>query len=179
MANAIQNPEAASPANAAAGSAVAKTRQPRRRSQVSFQQMVDRAQAGGSAGMPSATSRTAGPVRPAVVRQAVPVKPRTSPEEASAALTQAMARENVPDTWRNGLDFIMHKESRGQIDARNPVHSARGLFQLTRVNYHLNPNGEASFGNGVEEAQGGIRYIKQRYGSVDKAVAHWHRKGWY
>lgn len=73
----------------------------------------------------------------------------------------------------------MHKESRGQIDARNPVHSARGLFQLTRVNYHLNPNGERSFGNGVEEAQGGIRYIKQRYGDVDRAVAHWHRKGWY
>ena len=66
----------------------------------------------------------------------------------------------------------------GVVVSRNPVHSARGLFQLTRVNYHLNPNGEASFGNGVEEAQGGIRYIKQRYGSADKAVAQWHQRGW-
>ena len=51
----------------------------------------------------------------------------------------------------------MPVRSSGQIDARNPIHSARGLFQLTRVTYHLNPDGEASFGNGVEEAQGGIR----------------------
>jgi len=46
----------------------------------------------------------------------------------------------------------MPVRSSGQIDARNPIHSARGLFQLTRVNYYLNLNGEASFGNGVEEA---------------------------
>jgi len=173
MVNAIQNPEAATQASATASPATAKARQPRRRGKVSFQQALDRAQ----------TARQAQP-RPAAVQKAVlrptaPVRPRTSAEEAASALTQAMAREGVPDTWRKGLEFIMHKESSGQIDARNPVHSARGLFQLTRVNYHLNPKGEASFGNGVEEAQGGIRYIKQRYGEVDKAVAHWHRKGWY
>ena len=168
MVNAIQNPDPATQA------AVAKPRTGRRRVKASFKQALDSAQ----------TARPVQPRAPAPVRQAAPrptapVRPRTSPEEAAAALTQAMTREGVPDRWRPALEFIMRKESSGQIDARNPVHSARGLFQLTRVNYHLNPNGEASFGNGVEEAQGGIRYIRQRYGEVDKAVAHFNRKGWY
>jgi SLT domain-containing protein len=90
-----------------------------------------------------------------------------------------MALEGVPDTWRDSLSFIMQKESSGRVDARNPIHSARGLFQLTRANYQFNPNGAASFGNGVEEAQGGIRYIKQRYGTADNAVAFWQKHHWY
>ena len=61
----------------------------------------------------------------------------------------------------------------------NPVHSARGLYQLTAANYHYNPNGAASFGNAVEEAQGGIRYIRARYGTADKAVAFWKQHHWY
>lgn len=205
MVNAIQNPGSGQAAGqtpaaeavrqAAAGQAT-KPQRTSRRSTVNFQQALAHAQKARAkaasqtppqARTPStaqAASRsvgagTLGAVRQTSVRPAAQMRPRTAPEEAASALTQAMAREGVPDAWRPGLDFIMDKESRGQIDARNPIHSARGLFQLTRVNYHLNPNGEASFGNGVEEAQGGIRYIKQRYGEVDKAVAHWHRKGWY
>ncbi len=104
---------------------------------------------------------------------------RVLPAAANAALTQAMARENVPESWRAGLSFIMAQESGGKVDARNPVHSARGLYQLTRANWHLNPHGAASFGNAVEEAQGGIRYIRSRYGDADKAVAFWHQHHWY
>jgi hypothetical protein len=52
------------------------------------------------------------------------------------------------------------------VDARNPVHSARGLFQFTAASYHLNPNGVWSFGNAIEEAQGCIRYIQQRHATV-------------
>lgn len=173
--------------NAAAAETVAPTRKPRsgrRGGTVGFQQMVDRTLATKVApartGQPRpAQARPPQAARSAAPQPPAPVRPRTSPEEASAALTQAMWLEDVPESWRKGLEFIMDKESRGQIDARNPIHSARGLFQLTRANYHLNPNGAASFGNGVEEAQGGIRYIQQRYGSADKAVAHWQRKGWY
>jgi len=90
-----------------------------------------------------------------------------------------MALENVPESWKAGLSFIMARESSGQVDARNPVHSARGLYQLTRANWHLNPHGAASFGNAVEEAQGGIRYIKSRYGSAERAVHFWQQHHWY
>lgn len=110
----------------------------------------------------------------------MPTRPTAAlPGDTDAALTQAMVLEGVPASWQDSLRFIVAKESSGRVDARNPVHSARGLFQLTAANYHLNPKGAASFGNAVEEAQGGIRYIKQRYGTADNAVAFWHQHHWY
>jgi SLT domain-containing protein len=101
------------------------------------------------------------------------------PESSEQALQQAMALENVPGSWRSGLQYIMARESGGRVDVRNPRHSARGLYQLTAANYHFNPRGKDSFGNAVEEAQGGIRYIKQRYGTIEKAVAFWQQNRWY
>ncbi len=101
------------------------------------------------------------------------------PAQSNAALQQAMDIEGVPASWRPALQFIMAQESTGKVGATNPVHSARGLYQLTAANYHFNPNGAASFGNAVEEAQGGIRYIQQRYGTADNAVAFWQQHGWY
>ena len=101
------------------------------------------------------------------------------PASVDAALGRAMHIEGVPQSWQPALRFIMAQESAGRVDARNPVHSARGLFQLTAANYHLNPNGVLSFGNAVEEAQGGIRYIRQRYGTADNAVEFRQQHRWY
>lgn len=120
-----------------------------------------------------------------VLARALPRTPRREnplsviPAQSDAALQRAIALEGVPQSWQTGLRFIMAQESAGQVNAKNPVHSARGLFQLTAANYHLNPNGARSFGNAVEEAQGGIRYIQQRYGSADNAVAFWQQHHWY
>ncbi len=97
----------------------------------------------------------------------------------TAALKQAMTAEAVPDSWESGLNYLMMQESGGRVGVRNPASSARGLFQLTASNYHLNPHGVHSFGHAAEEAQGGIRYIKERYGTVDNAVAHWRYKHTY
>ena len=90
-----------------------------------------------------------------------------------------MDKEGVPASWEDSLRFIMERESGGETGAANKVDTARGLFQLTRASYHLNPNGAASFGNPVEEAQGGIRYIKHRYRTADSAAAFWQKHGWY
>ena len=128
-----------------------------------------------------------GAIRPAAAHAAVAIphaklieKPDSViPAPTDAALQHAMNLEGVPPSWRDGLRFIMAQESAGTVDAKSPIHSARGLFQLTRVNYHLNPNGARSFGNAVEEAQGGIRYIKQRYGTAENAVAFWRQHHWY
>ncbi len=97
--------------------------------------------------------------------------PSIIPEQSGAALQTAMTLESVPQSWEANLRYIMAQEPGGQVNAKNPVHSARGLFQLTAVHYHLNPNGQQSFGNAVKEAQGGIRYIQRRYGTADNAVA--------
>ena len=101
------------------------------------------------------------------------------PAHSNAALQQAMDIERVPQSWQPALQFIMAQESTGKVGASSPVHSARGLYQLTAANYHFNPNGAQSFGNAVEEAQGGIRYIRQRYGTADNAAAFWQQHRWY
>lgn len=95
------------------------------------------------------------------------------PHSSVEALRTAMQLEGVPDSWFNDLAWIMAQESEGKVDVRNPGSSARGLFQLTRVNYSLNPNGELSFGNAVDEARGGIRYIRQRYHTAQAARTFW------
>ena len=101
------------------------------------------------------------------------------PSDVVTALDQAMALEKTPTGERTDLLWIMAQESEGVVDVRNAHSSARGLFQLTRALYHLNPHGEASFGNAVEECQGGIRYILQTYGSASKAKTFWMTNKWY
>lgn len=166
----------ANAAHISAGSWTGVTRHNRHRHTApSFQQVLARAQRDGSATrMPVTRAVAMVPLASASAPSAKPL-----PADADAALTQAMALENVPASWKSGLSYIMAHESSGQVDARNPVHSARGLYQLTRANWHLNPHGAASFGNGVEEAQGGIRYIRSRYGSADNAMAFWQQHHWY
>lgn len=156
---------------------------------ISFQHLLSRALNGkvvtggqATSGVQAATRALRPGVSYAAARVPAPMttKPAAAlPGSTDAALSQAMTLEGVPASWQDSLRFIVDKESSGRVDARNPVHSARGLFQLTAANYHLNPKGAASFGNAVEEAQGGIRYIKQRYGTADNAVAFWHQHHWY
>jgi SLT domain-containing protein len=99
--------------------------------------------------------------------------------DVTQALRIAMDKEGVPNTWENGLQFIVGHESSGQVGVSNTHDSARGLFQLTRANYGLNPNGSQSFGNAVEEAQGGIRYIRRQYQTADNAVQFWRQHRYY
>lgn len=105
--------------------------------------------------------------------------PAAIPDAAQHALIQAMRLERVPEAWHAGLQFIMAQESSGRVGVRNHVDTARGLFQLTRASYALNPNGAGSFGNALEEAQGGIRYIRERYGTADNAAGFWRQRRWY
>jgi hypothetical protein len=118
-------------------------------------------------------------VQQVVARAPAVTLPKPYPGASLDALNQAMAREGVPSSWQPDLAFIMAHESRGRVDAKSPVHSARGLYQLTAVNYHFNPRGVASFGDAVEEAQGGIRYIRARYGTAGNAAAFWRQHRWY
>jgi hypothetical protein len=139
--------------------------------------LLSSASPGSSSGPRASFAAIGVAARPAATRSAA--GSTALPAASDAALSQAMALEGVPSSWQDGLRFIMAKESSGTVDARNPYHSARGLFQLTQANWHYNPNGAASFGDAVQEAQGGIRYIRQRYGSADNAVTFWRTHHWY
>lgn len=101
------------------------------------------------------------------------------PPSVQAALRAAMKLEGVPDHQFYDYVWLIQHESGGRVDARNAHSSARGLFQLLRAQYSLNPHGEESFGNAVEECQGGIRYVKMRYQSSSAAKAFWEEHHWY
>ncbi len=104
----------------------------------------------------------------------VPISP-----QVKQAVDAAIGAEGVPSTWRSSLLFIAAQESSGQVGVKNTTDSARGLFQLTRASWHLNPNGAESFGNATEEARGGIRYIQARYTTAPNAEAFWRAHHWY
>ena len=82
-----------------------------------------------------------------------------------------MAKEGVAPTDYDDLLWIMAQESMGVVGAENQSgSSARGLYQLLEAQWdEYYPNGVRSIGNAVEECQGGIRYIKDRYRSIANA----------
>lgn len=93
-------------------------------------------------------------------------------------IAAGMARAGVSgDGWRNGLNWIIQKESSGNpraIGAMTSTGRAKGLMQLmdmhTRGHNPYDP---------VYNIATGIHYIKGRYGSVGAAIEHHKRKNWY
>lgn len=111
--------------------------------------------------------------------QWTPRDPATIPAESLQALRQAMLLEHISDDQFVDLAWIMAQESGGVVNVRNNHSSARGLYQLLKAQYELNPNGEKSFGNAIEECQGGIRYIVHRYKTAAHAREYWEKHHWY
>ncbi|WP_027476543.1 hypothetical protein [Curvibacter gracilis] len=105
--------------------------------------------------------------------------PMKVPQSVQQSLKEAMRLEDVPSEQFDDLLWIMAQESGGVVGVRNEKSTARGLYQLLRAQYDLNPKGERSFGNAIEECQGGIRYILGRYRTAQAARAFWERHHWY
>lgn len=105
--------------------------------------------------------------------------PGIVPLQVQFALRAAMRLKKVPLTQYDALLWIVAQESSGTVGVRNHSSTARGLFQLLRAQYNLNPQGERSFGNPVEECQGGIRYVIGRYHSATTAKTFWQQHHWY
>jgi hypothetical protein len=101
------------------------------------------------------------------------------PINVQNALREAMRIEGIAMAEYDDFLWLIAQESGGKVNVRNSSSSARGLFQLLRAQYSLNPNGEKSFGNAVEECQGGIRYFKGRYRSAAAAREFWQQHHWY
>lgn len=108
-----------------------------------------------------------------------PRDPATIPAESLLASKQAMLLEHISESEFSDLAWIMAQESGGVVNTKNPHSSARGLYQLLTAQYELNPNGQKSFGNAIEESQGGIRYIVHRYKTASIARAFWEKHHWY
>jgi hypothetical protein len=106
---------------------------------------------------------------------------------SSSALQHLLARESagkvgVPnytygDRVKNPAEWSkIHEELRnGKITAKS---SATGLGQLLAKNVDkYYPSGRQGIGNPVEEAAGMMGYIKDRYGSPEKAWSQYNKHG--
>ena len=67
------------------------------------------------------------------------------------------------------IDELWHKESRWKPDAKNPHSSAYGIPQILGMKEK----------NGMKQVLIGLKYVKHRYDTPCKALAHHKAKGWY
>jgi predicted GNAT family acetyltransferase len=88
--------------------------------------------------------------------------------------------------WDNqqlaSLDRLIHNESGWRATAKNPTSSAWGLFQF--LDMHKRPGGYLPKGNDSnleDQIAGGLKYIKERYGTPSNAFAAWLSRSpnWY
>jgi LysM repeat protein len=124
--------------------------------------------------------------------------------EAKALFRDAASLAGVPRSWGNSpaLHNILRRESDGQVGRPNYTYGARsrdpsrwgevhnelrqgrktarssatglGQLLLSNVDRHY-PNGRAGIGDPLQEAAGMLSYIKERYGSPERAWAQYGR----
>lgn len=88
----------------------------------------------------------------------------------------------LSSTMPEGLDYIIAHESRGKTTAKNPKSSAFGIGQLligNRQKYGKMFGVDPNTTDPDAQMKMMLQYIKDRYGSVDKAVAFHKSHGWY
>ena len=92
-------------------------------------------------------------------------------------IAAGMAKAGVSgDAWRNGLNWIIQKESTGNpraVGAPTSDGTAKGLMQLKHFNYKGNPF------DPVNNIRWGIKYIQDRYKSIGGALSWWKSHNWY
>lgn len=104
-----------------------------------------------------------------------PVK--TSSGGVRGAVEKAAKEAGLPGITP-ALDRLIQKESSWNPKAKNPTSTAHGLFQFldsTRKNYGIQGRTEDPY----VQAKAGLKYIKDRYGTVEAALAFHDKNNWY
>lgn len=98
---------------------------------------------------------------------------------ASNAVTRALKDRNLPDSWLKPTLELVARESSFRKDAKNSKSTAAGLFQFldgTRKSYG---GSKVDWDDPYQQAYAGVQYIKDRYGTPEKALAFWDKNKWY
>jgi len=75
--------------------------------------------------------------------------------------------------------WIMQHESGGNTHAKNPHSSAFGAFQMLKATRRQYMGGNMNSTNLDDQYAGASGYVRDRYGSWDKAKAFWQKHHWY
>nr|WP_280115094.1 lytic transglycosylase domain-containing protein [Paenibacillus ottowii] len=85
----------------------------------------------------------------------------------------------MPQSWLQPTLELVARESSFNPNSKNPKSTARGLFQFldgTRKSYGGN---SVNWNDPAQQALAGVQYIKDRYGTPEKALAFWDKNKWY
>lgn len=86
----------------------------------------------------------------------------------------------VPANWANALTELVGRESSWNPSAKNPSSTAHGYGQFlnsTRANYEKKTG--LNYSNPVHQLVMMAQYVKDRYGTPEKALAFWDKNKWY
>lgn len=90
-----------------------------------------------------------------------------------------MSKLNIPESWLKPTLELVARESSFNSSAKNKTSTAAGLFQFldgTRRNYG---GASVDWNDPYQQALAGMQYIKDRYGTPEKALAFWDKNKWY
>lgn len=95
-------------------------------------------------------------------------------------LSVALSRAGVSPDWASGITELVKRESGFNPKAKNPTSTAHGYAQFlksTRSNYEKKTG--LSYDVPVNQLIMMMQYVKDRYGSPDKALNFWNKNNWY
>jgi Transglycosylase SLT domain len=105
--------------------------------------------------------------------------PVPSPQSFQTHMSQAV-KMGVPASWVPALTELIRRESSFNPRAKNPKSTAYGYGQFlksTRSAYEKKTG--LDYDNPVHQIVMMAQYVKDRYGTPEKALAFWDRNKWY
>lgn len=98
---------------------------------------------------------------------------------ADSAVRSAISQLGYDSSWVKPVLELVARESSFNSGAANPNSSAKGLFQFldsTRSNYG---GSSVNWDDPYQQALAGMKYIKDRYGTPERALEFWDKNKWY
>jgi Transglycosylase SLT domain len=106
--------------------------------------------------------------------------PVPSPQSFQTHMSQAVKKYGVPASWVPALTELIRRESSFNPRAKNPKSTAYGYGQFlksTRAAYEKKTG--LDYDNPVHQIVMMAQYVKDRYGTPEKALAWWNTHKWY
>lgn len=98
---------------------------------------------------------------------------------ASTAVGQAIKTLKLPSDWMAPVLELVARESSFNYKAKNPKSSAEGLFQFLDATRKTYGGDKVDWDDPYQQALAGLKYIKDRYKTPEKALEHWDKNKWY
>lgn len=96
-------------------------------------------------------------------------------------LSKAIASGGVPAQWAVAMAELVGRESDWNTGAKNPKSTASGYAQFLKstIKQYEKKTGLKYKGNGVNQLIMMVHYVKDRYGTPEKALAFWDKHNYY